>query len=476
MESNQQKTLIGIVLIVLLGGVACCGLTVAVVGFVSYQNMIETAGLEAPDAGSKRTTATPLPDDDSADVDVDEDAMPAEEQALRKQFADEIVAGLVDAGRPEYVYQPRSYDLVADGGAQISLENLFEEYANREEEDRPEFVARTLRGFFPAEVPTEWARAAPDVVATVRDRIFVELLAIRSDKPLDILQRPLSDDLVELVVYDGADSMQYLNEEHLASWGKSAEEVFQQGRQQLAARSKGSFTRVSAGVYESPWADNHDIGRALMFETIRKLKVKGEPVLFLPQRDHLLVTGADDAEGLEVVAELVSDRLSLPRSNTGRGWRLTKKGLVPYLPRPDAQILNVLRGEALAKDANEQKKALDDKFTAEGTDIFVGTTLFTDDDDGRQRTYCVWTKGALTLMPKAEFVVFVDLDMPESDRVVAAAAWDDVMKRVGKQVTPDDAYWPRRYKVADFPQPRTLRAIGTHPFFRRNKESADEGD
>ena len=466
MDAKQQKTFVGIILIVLLGAAACCGLTVAIGGFVGYQDAQKRASTGPVDAGTRATApkpATPSGDDDDA----------PDQDALRQQFADEILAGLADAGRADYVYQPASFDLVTDAGAMISLDNLYAEYSDKDQDERPQFVERTVRGFFPAAVPTSWDQAAPDVVATVRDRIFVELLALRSDKPLSVLQRPLSDDLVELVVYDGADSMQYLNEDHLADWGKNADEVFLQGRQQLAARSKDPFTKVSAGVFESPWADNHDIGRALLFETIRKLKVKGDPVLFLPQRDHLLVTGANDEEGLLVVADLVSERLDLPRANTGRGWRLTQQGLVPYVPKADNEVLSVLRVEAATKDANEQKKALDEKFAKDGTDVFVGTTMLTDDDDGKQRTYCVWTKGADSLMPKAEFVVFVDLDMPESDRVVAAGLWDDVMKRVGKQVKPDDAFWPRRYKVSTFPDARALRAIGTHPFFRRNKESAE---
>ncbi len=465
MDAKQQKTFIGIILIVMLGAAACCGLTVAIGAFVGYREAKETALLGPVDAGTRRATA-PRPAPTGED---DEDALP-EDQDLRQRFADEVIAGLADAGRADYMFQPESYDLVADGGAQIALGNLYDEYADKDEDERPEFVARTIRSFFPAEVPSDWDKAAPDLVVTVRDRIFVELLAIRAEKPINVLQRPLSEDLVELVVYDGADSMQYLNEDHLADWGKNADEVYLQGRKQLAARSKEAFKKPAPGVYESPWADNHDIGRALLFETLRKLKVKGDPVIFIPQRDHLLITGSNDKAGLEAVADIVSERLSLPRANTGRGWRLTRDGLVPFIPSEDAEILGVLRVDAQVKDANEQKKALDERFEREGTDIFVGTTLLTDDDDGKQRTYCVWTKGADSLMPRAEFVVFIDLDMPENERVVAAALWDDVMKKVGGIVKPDASYWPLRYKVVTFPDKKTLRALGTHKFFRRNKE------
>lgn len=464
MDAKQQKTFVGVVLIIILGATACCGLTIGVGALIGYQEAQKTAKAGGLDAGTRKalpsTTATG--DDDDGDTKADDGA--------KQQFADVILAGLADAGHTEYVYQPESSDLVTDGGAMISLDNLYAEYAEKDGIGRREFVDRTVRGFFPAAVPTDWEEASPHLVATVRDRIFVELLAIRSEKPLNVLQRPVSDDLVELVVYDGADSMQYINDDHLEDWGKNADEVFLQGRKTLAARSKDAFNSPSPGVYESPWEDNHDIGRALLFETLRKLKVKGDPVIFLPQRDHLLVTGSNDRTGLDAVADLVSDRLSLPRSNSGRGWRLTRQGLVPFIPGPDDEVLEVLRTEALAGNANEQKKALDEKFEREGQDIFVGTTLFTDDDDGKQRTYCVWTKGAVTLLPKAEFVVFVDLDQPEPDRVVAAGLWDDVMKRVGTKVNLEEGYWPVRYKVTTFPDRRTIKAIGTHPFFLRNKE------
>lgn len=233
MDAKQQKTFVGIILIVLLGATACCGLTVAVGAFFGYQEAQKAVASGPLDAGSRRAIAPKATDPDDQAPEVD---------ALRQRFADEVLAGLADAGREDYVFQPETYDLVSDAGAQISLENLFAEYDDQPESERPQFVERTLRGFFPAEVPTNWAEAQQHVMATVRDRVFVELLALRSDKPLNVLQRPLSDDLVELVVYDGPDSMQYLNEDHLADWGTNADEVFLQGRRQLAAAARASGT------------------------------------------------------------------------------------------------------------------------------------------------------------------------------------------------------------------------------------------
>ncbi|MDP2271947.1 MAG: hypothetical protein Q8K32_14495 [Archangium sp.] len=457
MDPRQQKTFIGIILIMLLGAAACCSLTVAIGAFAGYNEALETARAGPPDAGSPRG---------SDDEDLPEaDAPPADEAELRQQFEADLLAGLADAGHPDFVFQPLSFYLTTDGGL-LPVKDVYDEYELAEAEERPELIARSIRGFFPPEIPGSWSRAKPHVIATVRDRTTVEVLAIRAQMPLEVLQRPLSEGLVELVVYDGPDSMQYLNEAHLEAWGVTADEVFLQGRKQLAARSQEPFEEYAPGVYSSPWGDQHDIGRALLFETFRKLKLKGDPVIFLPNHDRLIVTGANDRQGLEAAGDFISQVLVLPRAHTGRGWRLTRTGLVPFVPPADNEILTVLRQEAAAWDANEQKGALDEKAEREGSDeLFVATTLFNDDEQGRQRSYCVWTQGAVSLLPQTEFVVFVDLERPEAERIVAAGRWEDVMKRAGKWVTAAEGYWPARYQVSTFPDSRTLKAIGLDPAF-----------
>ena len=407
---KQQKTVLGVVLLLLFGALACCGLTVAIFAWSGYQDALKDAeaALAEPDAGPEADEAAdPTPPDATDDA--------------------PVADAPTEADVPEAPEEP----------------------------------------VLP-ELPATWAEAKGKVLVTVRERIFVELLEIRGGKT-PLLQRPLADDLVELAVFDGPEAMQFLSTEQVGAWGQEPEAVFEHGRKQLAARSKKAFVTRAPGVYESAWADNYDLGRIVLFDLVRKLKVKGDPVLFIPQRDHLIITGAEDEKGLEVAGELVDERLRLDKPLSGRGWQLTASGLEPWTPEPDT-LLATLRLEALAQDANEQKKALDEKFTQAGADIFVGTTLFVEDDEGLKHTYAVWTKGAVTLMPRAEFVAFVDVDMPEADRVVAAAPWEDVEKRVGGKMKREAELWPVRYRISSFPDKKTLGAIGTHPFFLRNKQ------
>jgi len=408
-EAKQQKTVLGVVLLLLFGGLACCGVTVAIGAFSAYQDAQKAGGLSAflKDAGVASTTP---PDD-------------------------------VD---PALGDEPAQDDPPAADDADAA-------------------PSKALPPLPVADLPADWDEAKGHVTVSVRDRVEVELSTLRGREPVS---RPLADDLVEVIIYEGSDPVPLLTQDDLDGWEKTADEVFAHGRARLTSASKKAFTSPSPGVYESAFADGNDVARVVLFDAIRKLKVKGDPVIFIPEAGHLVVVGSKDTAGLEAAADIVDEHLRLPNPNTGRGWKLSKTGLEPWLP-PSDSMFSLLRLEGVAKDNNDQKKVLDAKFEADGTDIFVGTTLFTDDDEGNKRTYAVWTKGADTLMPKAEMIVFVDLDQPEADRVVAAGMWNDIAPRLSSKMIVDSQYWPVRYRLKGFPDKKSLKAFGLHPLFQR---------
>ncbi|MFO0599175.1 MAG: hypothetical protein U0228_27960 [Myxococcaceae bacterium] len=476
---QQPKTVLTVVLLLLFGGLACCSGLFAVGAYTAYQQQQgkDLFGKALADAGVKftKTTKTTKPtvgDDDDTTPPDDEIGDPtaglnADEEADKALFAADVIAQLKEDGHEGYRLDAKRFALVNDDGAVLQLGNLYDEYAALPEAKKDDYIRQAAQSLLPAEVPAGWSEAKSQVLTTVRERIFVELIGIQTGKTDQLVFKPLADDLVQVAVFDGANNMQFVTKKNLEDWGIDPDELFLEGKKNLVARSQKAFANPSPGVWESQWADNHDIARALLFDTIRKLKVKGDPVVFLPQRDHLVITGSDDDAGLDAVADLLDTYLALPRANGGRGWRLTKSGLEPFVPEPDTHLAE-LRQKAVAQDANDQKKALDAKFEKDGTDIFVGTTLFTEDDDGKPLTYAVWTKGADTLMPKADFVVFVDIDRPENQRVIAAGKWDDVFKLVGQKMKPDTSYWPLRYRLKTFPDAKAIKAIGLHPYFARN--------
>lgn len=441
-------------------GIACCGGTL-ILGAIGAQDELDKNALFDPTDGFDAGF-----DDETGETGETDDP------ALRAQFVAELQAGLLDAGHGTFDYDEEQFRMTSDAGAIMSLTNVYAEYAKAEPDDRPGYIEHTVQAFFPPELPEDWATARPNVLAVVRDRLVVELIRIQTDKAPE-LQRPVTDAVVELLVYDGEHSMTYVQPEHLKHWHLTADQAFAAGRKELARRSQKPFIEVSPGLYESAWQDNYDTSRMLLPETFKRLKLKGDPVVFLPQRDHLVVTGADDAAGLDGAIDLIDQYLQLPRSSGGRGWRLTAHGWVPHVPITDSYAAELVLN-AVAKDANEQKEALDEKFTREGSDLFVGTTLLVQDDDGIPRSYAVWTKGVETLMPPADLVVFVDLDQPEDSRVVAAAPWKDVAKRLGKEMELDPTYWPPRYHLRHYPSQATLKALGLSPLFNRKSDETEE--
>ncbi len=402
-EAKQQKTVLGVVLLLLFGGLACCGLTIAFGAYSAYTEAKNGGGLAALllDAGVALDDSQPpaLPLQDDAEPDADADAPPADLPPL-------------------------------------------------------------------ADLPDDWASVEGKLAVSVRPRIVVEVANIRGQTPV---HHPLTDDLVEVLVYTGVEPAAVVTDDDLDAWGQSADALFQASRQQLAAASQKPFTTLAPGLYESNFGDGNDVARVLVPEVLKKLKVKGDPIVFLPTAGHVVVAGANDPRALEAAGERVDEHLRGEHPFSGRGWRLKGATFEPWEPPADS-LLATLHLEATAQDANDQKKALDAKFAADGTDLFVGTTLFTDDDAGGKHTYAVWTKDADTLMPRAEYIVFVDLDQPEADRVVAAGLWSDIAPKVAAKMKPDSNYWPLRYRLTSFPDKKVIKAIGLHPFFARNKE------
>ncbi|MFT3709144.1 MAG: hypothetical protein QM817_15990 [Archangium sp.] len=476
-QPQQQKTFLPVVLLLVFGALACCGGVFALGAYGAYNEAKDKQLAGKTSKTTPTTDSTDTTDDDTGDDPATPTPRPkSEEDALREEFAQEMVAQLEVDGKPGFTYDRKHFRLANKSGELMELTNFFDEYKALEEDQRLAYVEKISAGFGKEDLPDSWSGAKGQVLVTVRDRITLELVPIRTGVKESPLTRPLADDLVQVVVYDGPDNMQYLTQANLDRWGIDADELFLEGKKQLVARSKKPFAQASPGVYESKWADNHDVARALLGEQLKKLKLKGEPLVFLPQRDHLVITGSTDKRGQEAAAELVDTYLALPRANSGRGWVVKSDGTFdPWIP-PEGSRFAELRQQALAADANDQKKALDEKFEKDGTDIFVGTTLFTEDDDDKPLTYAVWTKGADTLMPKADFIVLVDIDRPEPDRVIGAAPWDHVVKIAGARIKPDPSYWPLRYRLKTFPDAKQVKAIGLHHFFTRNKNGKDATD
>lgn len=462
MESEQRKTALIVGAIVGIFFLGCAGLSLLAFAGFALQQQKEAVPIDAlvsVDAGVRG---------DEGDTDVE-----------REVFAKELLGRLNDGGAGDYVYDAEAFELRADGGT-MSMANLFDEYQVTPDEERAEYLERLVRSMHPAPLPEHWAEAKKHVLVSVRDRLFVELFAARGQARDAMVFKEIAPELVATLVFDTEDGMQFISDDQLKKWSIGFDEAFEQGLKNLTARSSERFEELEPGIHRSPWRDNYDTGRMLLSAKLQRLKVKGKPVVFLPNRDTLLVTGSEDEDALYAVVDSVDDALGAPRAMTGRAWVLDGKSWKPFLPPPASSAYPDLRSLALeadARDYNEQKSALDARHDAEGVDLFVATSLAADDPQAGRVSYCVWTKGAESLLPKTDFIVLVDLDKPEKEQLVAAASWDAVQKAAGALLSKTEpGLHPVRYRVNGFPNPRVIRALGIHPVFARSADEDEQPD
>ena len=79
-----------------------------------------------------------------------------------------------------------------------------------------------------------------------------------------------------------------------------------------------------------------------------------------------------------------------------------------------------------------------------------------EEDSGDVVAYCVWPKGAETLLPRTDKIAL--MRTPDDEQPVLAD-WERVAGVAGDLMKPQDLY-PERHRVVEFPSEEQLAAIG----------------
>ena len=142
------------------------------------------------------------------------------------------------------------------------------------------------------------ADALPCLFPKVRPASAYAAYARSTGKPVPEF-RPLAGGLAVSLVVDTPNQDQDLDASHLLAWNADFDDLLCHARRNLLARSgEQGFEEVRSGCYRSTWRDNLDGSRMLLPGVLGGLRLQGDPVVVLPNRDTLLVVGADDPEGL----------------------------------------------------------------------------------------------------------------------------------------------------------------------------------
>ncbi len=273
--------------------------------------------------------------------------------------------------------------------------------------------------------------------------------------------RQIAPGMVMLLALDRANSVMRITEEHLRKWGVDADMVFGVAQANLRKRSTKGLVSLSPSVFTSDWGDTYGSSRVLLTELFRSLPVKGAPIVMLPNRDVLLVTGSHDEAGLRLLAEYARRVLNDPRPLTARTLRLEGEAWCEYIPdtgRPGEAELREVQEIHAGREYAEQKELLDKINQKAGIDIFVASHMIRHErESGRFiDSLATWSKGVDTLLPRVQTIAFVQgHDLP-----IISAPWERVLSVAGDLLTPTE-YWPERFHVRSFPTDEQLERIAT---------------
>ena len=383
------------------------------------------------------------------------------------EFAKLMMDRIHQAGEKcKIVYETEEFRLRGEGKqtAVVYLGNAYQEYCTAPDDVREKVLKHWVRNWFCVlkESPEEFEDAKPDLMPVVRSRWHFESNALQgeveSGTPTSWPYQVLGEHFGIGLVYDLPDAMRSIPQTSLDAWGVTFYEAMEAARENLLALpSKFIGPPAGEGVYLSATGDSYDASRLLLPDLIRHFKVKGDPIAMIPNRENLIVTGAEDVEGLAQMLKLATDAIKKPRPISGIALRLDGDEWTPWLPplsHPSYKEFQQFYLQSLGNAYAEQTELLDKLNVKNGEDVFVAKFNAIQAPDGRVLSYATWTDTTNSLLPKTDTVVLGRMD--EMPRMVE---WEKVVDLVGDSMEAVDIY-PPRFRVREFPTEKQLAAMG----------------
>jgi hypothetical protein len=367
-------------------------------------------------------------------------------------------------------YDVEGFRLVIDGPEKrlFNLANIYQEYCAQPPRKRKQTFGHYVRSWFAnrKEIPVTFEDLGPDLLPNVRNRSDFEIIRLKAQvEGLTSFEWPhkvIAEHLAVGLVYDLPEAIMQVQERHLSAWGRSLDEALEIACENLREISQHQWESPCTGVWLSPWRDNHDASRLVLTDLLRSLSVKGGHVAMLPNRDTLLVTGSEDEVGLALMADRAEKTLNQARPISGLAFLLDDETWRPWLPDTEHPLhdrFHALQLRSVGQDYTEQKHLLDALHQKSGTDIWVASySAIKNNETGKLHSYCVWSQGVDTLMPKTELVYFFVPKGDQEGSVVVRSSWDRVQQVVGHLMERQDIY-PGRYRVKEFPTTEELALL-----------------
>jgi hypothetical protein len=296
------------------------------------------------------------------------------------RFAKQVMNGLSERGWSGNIqYDRKRFALILDGTV-FFLHNVHREWSAVSPAQKAKELERTIAFILEPKTTDDFEQSAPRLLPGIRNRSAMvsqwlhPALGMDRDRYEGAL-RPFCDGLAILIAIDQPTAISLINQDTLAKWGRSLEEVLAIATTNLAGRSPPSFELMEGGFYVSCFEDQYDSSRLLIPQLFTELPLRGEPVAIATSRAGIVIAGAEDIDALNAMAAFVERRKeeetrpisNLPLILRGDEWR-------PFdCSGPDLAALDRLRAMQWLQDYADQKALLEPYLERAGRDVFVAT-------------------------------------------------------------------------------------------------------
>lgn len=372
----------------------------------------------------------------------------------------------------DLIYNREAFQLCPNGedGMVVNLGNLYAEYCAASPQQRGELLNRCVATLDSAsvaqEMPADFEDVKAGIMPSVRARSFFDMVRLSAELELDDVPpklpvfQPINEQLVCAFVYDSGPAMRFLHQEDLESWGTTIYELMEVARLNFEQNPPMGFSRIGDSFYAVLGDENYGATRLVHNELLARMEVAGDMVAALPNRGTLMITGTESDDGLKIMADLLEKEMEKPRPITNMLFRRVGDDWEPWLPPPEHATYAAFKLAAVRSmvgEYEEQKPLLEKRCEARQDDVFVASYTATQHKEtGEITTYCVWSKGISSLLPKTDLIGFV----ANSELLGDLVPWGRVEQIAGDLLLPQGMY-PERYRVDGFPTDRQLAKLAS---------------
>ena len=388
----------------------------------------------------------------------------------REDFAKLVIKALEGRGASDVQFDPEDFSVrVGSLDNTLYLSNAFTDYTSAEKQERDTVILRYVTSFTtPRNSPRTYAEALPNLMPVVRDPAYYALSSLmiraKGGDPANLKTSPIpiAQSLVGSLAIDSAEAISYASDSTLKEWNVTLADAFPKALENLRDRSPfDALKQVAPGLFLGEWGDSYESARILLPDLLHRLSLNGDPLVFIPNRNELWVTGQYDTANIGAILKFAEE------SHFSRGHSLSPN---LYVRANDAWKLHIpedpvqrkqweeIKYKREATDYEQQKGYLDSMFKLEKRDIFVAPYKVYRQDDGQLFSRCIWSTGVDTLLPKTDRVV-LGIDLQK--KTVREVFWDSLAAVVGDlmELEADPAFYPVRYRVQKFPDEAQLAQL-----------------